>query len=178
LKQFLVNMICSADGGIPVWFKVGSGNETDSQTFAGLMSAFAAQWETPALMVADAAFYSEPNIQAVGSLPWLSRVPVTLKAAQTLVDSRVDSLTEMPCELDGYRLWEQRQTYGGVEQRWILVESPHRRESDDWLKPLEKEKQGLQRQLQQLCSQVFACKPDAIDALIRFQDTLTGYQLT
>ena len=178
LKQFLVNLICSADGGIPVWFKVGSGNETDSQTFAGLMTAFAEQWETPALMVADAAFYSEPNLQAVWSLPWLSRVPVTLKAAQALVDSRVESLTEMPCELKGYRLWEQRQTYGGVEQRWILVESPHRRESDDWLKPLEKEKKGLQRQLRQLCSQVFACKPDAMDALMRFQDTLTGYKLT
>jgi transposase len=57
LKQFLVNLICTVDGGIPVWFKVGSGNETDSQTFAGLMTAFAEQWETPALMVADAAFY-------------------------------------------------------------------------------------------------------------------------
>lgn len=69
LKQFLVNLICSADGGIAAWFKVGSGNETDSQTVAGLMRAFAEQWQTPALRVADAAFYSEPNLQAVGSLP-------------------------------------------------------------------------------------------------------------
>jgi hypothetical protein len=69
-------------------------------------------------------------------------VPQSLNAAQALVDSSVESLAEMPCELEGYRLWEQRQTYGGVEQRWILVESPHRRESDDWLKPLEKEKKG------------------------------------
>ena len=178
LKQFLVNLMCSADGGIPVWFKVGSGNETDSQTFAGLMRAFAEQWETPALIVADAAFYSQPNLQAVGRLPWLSRVPVTLKAAQTLVDSTLDSLTEMPCELAGYRLWEQRQSYGGVNQRWILVESPHRTQSDDWLKPLEKQEKGLQRQLRQLCSQVFACKPDAMEALLRFQDSLTGYTLT
>lgn len=178
LKQFLVNLICSADGGIPMWFKVGSGNETDSQTFAGLMRAFAEQWQTPALMVADAAFYSEPNLQQVGSLPWLSRVPQTLKAAQTLVDSALDSLTERPCDLDGYRLWEQRQRYGGVEQRWILVESPHRTQSEDWLKPLEKQAKGLQRSLRQLCSQVFACKPDAMDALVRFQDALTGYTLT
>lgn len=178
LKQFLVNLICSADGGIPVWFKVGSGNETDSQSFAGLMRAFAEQWETPALMVADAAFYSEPNLQQVGSLPWLSRVPVTLKAAQVLVDSALDSLSERACDLEGYRLWEQRQTYGGVEQRWILVESPHRTESEDWLKPLEKQEKGLKRSLRQLCSQVFACKPDATDALLRFQDSLTGYTLT
>ncbi|MEO1148625.1 MAG: IS1634 family transposase [Cyanobacteria bacterium J06638_22] len=178
LKQFLVNLMCSADGGIPVWFKVGSGNETDSQTFAGLMTAFAAQWATPALMVADAAFYSEPNLQQVGSLPWLSRVPQTLKAAQTLVDSTPELLSKRPCDFDGYQLWEQRQTYGGVEQRWILVESPHRTQSEDWLKPLEKEEKGLQRSLRQLCSQVFACKPDAIAALLRFQDSFTGYTLT
>ncbi|PSN16435.1 IS1634 family transposase [filamentous cyanobacterium CCT1] len=178
LKQFLVNLICSADGGIPVWFKVGSGNETDSQTFAGLMRAFAEQWQTPALMVADAAFYSEPNLQQVGSLPWLSRVPQTLKAAQTWIDSTLDSPTEMLCEVEGYRLWEQRQRYGGVDQRWILVESPHRTQSQDWLKPLEKQEKGLQRSLRQLWSQVFACKPDAMDALMRFQDSLTGYTLT
>ena len=178
LKQFLVNLICTADGGIPVWFTVGSGNEPDCQTFAGLMTAFAEQWETPALLVADAAFYSEPNLQTVGRLPWLSRVPVTLKSAQTLVDSSLESLIEMPCTLEGYRLWEQRQTYGGVEQRWVLVESPHRSESDDWLKPLDKEKKGLQQQVRQMCRQIFACKPDATSALMRFQDTLTGYKLT
>jgi len=127
LKQFLVNLICTADGAIPVGFEVGRGHETNRQTFAVLMSAFAEQWETPALMVTDAAFYSEPNIQAVGSLPWLSRVPVTLKAAQALVDSSVDSLTEMPCELEGYRLWEQRQTYGRVEQRCSGFPDPERR---------------------------------------------------
>jgi transposase len=128
--------------------------------------------------VADAAFYSEPNLKAVGELPWLSRVPMTLKAAQTRVDSAPDALTERPCEVEGYRLWEQRQTYGGVEQRWILVESPHRTASKDWLKPLETQEKGLQRSLRQLCSQVFACKPDAMDALLRFQDSLTGYTLT
>jgi hypothetical protein len=41
-------LVCSADGGIPVWLKVGSGNETDSQTLAGLMTTFAELWETPA----------------------------------------------------------------------------------------------------------------------------------
>ncbi|NJL87962.1 MAG: hypothetical protein HC886_21470 [Leptolyngbyaceae cyanobacterium SM1_1_3] len=59
------------------------------------MRAFAAQWETSALMVADAAFYSEPNLQAVGAPPWLSRVPQPLKAAQTLVDRSLKSLSEM-----------------------------------------------------------------------------------
>jgi transposase len=178
LKQFLVNLICSGDGGIPVWLTIGSGNESDSQSFGGLVTAFCEQWEPPALMVADAALYSEANLKQMGSVSWLSRVPQTLKATQSLVDSSLDSLTEMPCELEGYRLWQQRQTYGGVEQRWILVESPHQQQSDDWLKPLQKQEKQLNRQLRQLCSQVFACKPDAMEALMRFQDSLKGYTLT
>jgi hypothetical protein len=57
------------------------------------------------------------------------------------------------------------------------VESPHRTASEDELKPLEKQEKSLQRSLRQLCSQV-ACKPNAVDALLRFQDSLTGYTLT
>ena len=178
LNQFLVNLISSGDGGIPVWLVIGSGNETDSQTFGGLVTAFCEHWAPPELMVADAALFSKANLQQMGSLSWLSRVPQTLKAAQSLVDSSLESLTEMPCELEGYRLWEQRQSYGGVEQRWILVESPHQQQSDAWLKPLEKQENGLNRQLRQLCSQVFACKPDAMEALMRFQDSLSGYTLS
>lgn len=101
LKQFLVNLLCSADGGIPLWFKAGSGNETDSQTFASLMTTFAQQWQAPGLCVVDAAFYSEPNLQQVGSLPWLSRVPQTLGAAQQLVSSDVEQLQATPCQLEG-----------------------------------------------------------------------------
>jgi transposase len=177
LKQFLVNLICSADGGIPLWFKVGSGNETDSQTFAGLMCAFARQWQAPGLFVVDAAFYSEPNLQQVGSLQWLSRVPQTLGAAQKLIDSDGGQLQQVPCQMQGYQLWQQRQNYGGIEQRWILVQSQERAEQEGWKRAFEKQEKGLQRQLKQLCTQQFACKPDAAEALLRFQESLQWHSL-
>lgn len=177
LNQFLVNLICSADGGIPLWFKVGSGNETDSQTFAAWMTTFAQPWQTPGLCVVDAAFYSEPNLQQVGTLQWLSRVPQTLGAAQQLVSRDVEQLQAEPCQLKGYQLWQQRQTYGGIEQRWILVESQQRALQDGWKRAFEKQEKALQRQLRQLCQQVFACKPDAAEALLRFQAALQWHTL-
>lgn len=130
LKQFLVNLVCSNDGGIPLWFQVGSGNETDSQTFAVIAKAFAEQWQVEGLMVMDAAFYSEPNLKQMGDIQWLTRVPQTLSAAQSLIESDETALLERPCSLKGYRLWEKTEGYGGVEQRWILVESQQRRQSD------------------------------------------------
>lgn len=72
LKQFLVNLICSQDGGVPLWFKVGNGNDTDNQQFAKLLKDFAGQWHLEALMVVDAAFYSESNLQQVSTLKWLT----------------------------------------------------------------------------------------------------------
>lgn len=69
---------------MPLWFKVGNGNDTDSQQFASLLTAFAEQWHPDALIVVDAAFYSESNLQQVGTLKWLTRVPQTLSATQVL----------------------------------------------------------------------------------------------
>jgi len=84
----------------------------------------------------------------------------------------------MPCQWQGYRLWQQFHIYGGVEQRWILVESQQRAEQDrGWKASFEKQEKALQRQLRQLCTQVFACKPDAMEALLRFQQTLQWHTL-
>jgi len=36
-------------------------------------------------MVADAALYTQDNLQYLGNIEWLTRVPLTVKAAQKLV---------------------------------------------------------------------------------------------
>lgn len=179
LKQFLVNLICSRDGGVPLWLKVGSGNETDSQTFAGIAQSFAEQWQVEGLFVMDAAFYSEPNLKEVGTLKWLTRVPQTLRAAQAFVERDEAELNPVPCQVEGYRLWEESQSYAGVTQRWVLVESEERRQSNPGeLSGFRKQEKTLQRQLKDLCAQVFACKPDAMEALLRFEKLLQWHTLT
>lgn len=179
LKQFLMTLVCAADGGVPLWLQVASGNEHDSQQFAKVIKDFREQWSSDGLFVMDAAFYSESNIEQIGSMNWLSRVPLTLKAAHDLVHGDVSTLVEVPCEQKDYRMWEVEQTYGGVSQRWILVESQTRKADVTlWQPALEKLERRLNRQLKSLTRQVFACKPDALDALIKFQDTLNVHHLT
>ena len=179
LKQFLVSLVCSADGGVPLWLKVGNGNDSDAQQFAMLMRSFSDNWQCDSLIVIDAAFYSQPNLQQVKTLRWLSRVPQTLSAAQALVQADTSTLREVPCDLPGYQMWEVEQDYGGIPQRWILIESHSRRaDAELWKPELEKLERRLKRQLKDLCKQVFACKPDALDALIRFKDSLEVHNLT
>lgn len=53
LKQFIINLICSGDGDIPIYFKTASGNETDSASFAKILVDFKKQIEVDGLMVID-----------------------------------------------------------------------------------------------------------------------------
>lgn len=179
LKQFVVNLMCSADSGVPLWLKVADGNQSDAQQFAKVMSEFAKNWQMEGVFVIDAAFYSEPNIQQVGSLKWVSRVPQTLSAAQALVQSNTDELTAVECSNKDYRMWETAAEYGGIEQRWILIESQSRKADQSlWEPELKQLEKRLNRELKQLQQQVFACKPDALEALMRFQDTLAVHQVS
>lgn len=79
----------------------------------------------------------------------------------------------------GYR-WSQHQShYGGIEQRWLVVESKERQESD--LKRLEKNLDKVQaeatRQLLQLSRQSFACVADALKAANKLSKKLKYHQL-
>ncbi|CDN09900.1 hypothetical protein RintRC_0848 [Richelia intracellularis] len=50
--------------------------------FGTLMADFHKQWQIDALFIADAAFYTEDNLQMIVSFRWVSRVTATLTAAK------------------------------------------------------------------------------------------------
>ncbi len=52
--------------------------------FATIIADFKQQWQIDALFVADAALYTQENLQQMKHLPWVSRVPATLAAAKQL----------------------------------------------------------------------------------------------
>jgi transposase len=89
LKQFVMNLVCWDDGDIPAlielavrsWRSEALGNQSDKIHFARLLQTFKSQWNFEGLYVADAALYSEANLQQLSGLRWLTRVPLTLNAA-------------------------------------------------------------------------------------------------
>ena len=178
LKQFVTNLCCSRDGGVPLFLEVASGNQSDRQQFGHLMRKVQEQWQMDTLFVVDAAFYSEPNIQRVENLRWISRVPLTLGEAQALIHQDTTELTEVNCQLKDYKLWQTQSSYGGIEQRWILVESQTRKAQPSlWEKELKRVEQDIKRRGKRLQKQVFACRPDALEALLQFQETLEHHHV-
>jgi len=129
LKQFVMNLVCWGDGDLPAFLELADGNQSDKAHFAEVLLAFQQQWQFDGLYVADSALYSAANLQALTGLQWLTRVPLTLTAATDLVSRLPDSALQ-DTEVPGYRIASVCSDYGGVPQRWFVVESEARRQAD------------------------------------------------
>jgi transposase len=53
LKQFILDLICSGDGDVPLFLRVASGNESDNSIFASICQEFKKQLNLDSLMVAE-----------------------------------------------------------------------------------------------------------------------------
>jgi len=109
---------------------------------------------------------------------WLTRVPLTLNAASELVNQLSRSALE-PTAVEGYQIATVCSHYGGIQQRWFVVESRERQQADlkQLAKTLAKATTHWQSRLRQLCSQEFACEADALAALKKFEQNLPWHQL-
>lgn len=178
LKQFIIDLICTGDGDIPLYLRVADGNEADKAIFAQLIRDFQQQWSLDAVFVADSALFSSDNLSSLSTLKWISRVPLTITQAQKLVNE-LKAEEFVSCELEGYRLVERGSNYAGIEQRWVIVHSEARAIADikQLYKQLDKLDGVLSKQLNALCCQKFQCQPDALAAAKRFENKLKYHYL-
>lgn len=161
LKQFLAQMMVSSDGGVPTFFRVSDGNESEAKVFAELIRDYQQQLNLDSLFVADAALYNEDNLKRLGDLSYISRVPKTIERARELV-TETHSAEFFESTREGYRLCEVATEYGGVEQRWVIVESESRaeRELAGLDKRIDKEQSKARKELKALGRRSFGCEAD------------------
>ena len=179
LKQFMLNMICSGDGGVPLFMQLGDGNESDKKVFPQIIKDCQETLKMEGLSVIDGAFYTAENVGMARSIQWLSRVPLTLKeATETLANISEDQWQQG--EQDGYRWQVRASEYGGEQQRWLVVESAQRLQSDNKAisQKIEKADKVVKKEWQKLCGQNFACEADALTEAQLWPKTLTSHQLS
>ena len=178
LKQFIVDLISSGDGDVPLFLRVADGNEADNAVFAKILCEFREQLTLDSLMVADSALYSAPNLALMVNLKWLCRVPLTIKEAKELV-STISEEQLVNSEIEGYRLAVYKSHYGGIEQRWLVVESQSRREADQHKlqQKLSKSEKEAQKKLKQLCTEKFTCPLAAVEVAQRLSQKLKYHNL-
>ena len=179
LKQFIIELISSGDGDIPMFFETASGNQSDSSNFAKIFSRYKEYVkDSDSLMVADSALYNAKNINLLSGMKWLCRVPLTIGIAKDKVSTLL-STDFIVSSLPGYHYCKRIVNYGGIEQRWLVVESSERKNSD--LRKLEKRisksKINASNNLKKLLNSEFKSEQEAIQSLKNLNNKLKYHQI-
>jgi transposase len=84
LKQMIVQLITTESSALPIWLEVLSGNSSDKASFVPSIQAYCKKLseEEQPYFVMDSAGYSGENLEELGKIRWLIRVPETLSEAK------------------------------------------------------------------------------------------------
>jgi transposase len=129
LNQVMVELMVEHHAGIPLLMTPLSGNSRDTQECGEAVRLHVHQWHaTDGLtsLVADRALDREANLEKLAQTPmqWITRVPATLcEAPAVLAPADAQAMVALQ---EGYRAYELTSTYGGVEPRWVLIDSEPR----------------------------------------------------
>jgi transposase len=125
LKQAVLELIVSQDGGVPMVSKSWDGNASDTQIFQeraqALMTTFASG-EAPKYLVADAKLYTEDQATTLAKLGFITRIPATLNLVAQVINQALqwDTWHHLD-EATRYQCLEL--CHSGMAQRWLVVSS-------------------------------------------------------
>jgi len=181
LKQAVLSLISANQSSIPVWINALSGNQADSSSFPKTIQAyldeFSEEEETP-IIVADAALYSQGNLQAISeNVIWISRVPGSVNEVKTLYQAVAQ---EQMTVYDKHTwIYETSSDYAGVQQRWVLVwhKQTRQRELATVERTLKKEKTEAEKALRRLGRREFVSQEAAQSAVETLETTWKYHQV-
>ncbi len=170
LKQFVISLITSSQFDFPVWMDVLSGNSSDKTHFRDVIKKFSkelSKQNEETYFVMDSAMYTDENVKEISLLvKWISRVPETISDARRLIEET--SIEEMSkSSIEGYSFKEYTNSYGGVEQKWLVIfsEEGYDREIKTLNKNIDKEKEKIEKQVWHFMNNEFNCREDGVSEL-------------
>src|SRR5215510_10168540 len=164
LKQAVLELMVSQDGGIPFVSKSWDGNISDNRVFQeraeALISAFKSA-PSPRSLVADAKLYCEDNAAHLAKLGFITRIPATLKVVSQVIRQALQWDTWQPVDLKT-RYQPLALCHYGMVQRWLVVYSQAacERAEATLKKTTQREDEAIKKQLFHLQGQRF-CAPEA-----------------
>lgn len=171
LKQVVLSLVVNGPSSIPLWMDPLDGNSSDKVSFHETIKKvedFCAQIDVNGKFkwIADSALYTKERLLKSNDYVWVTRVPETITEAKNLIEKRDEEIAWIEWE-DGYKAAGYESSYGGIEQRWLLIfsEQAYQREKKTFEKRLAGEEEKLQKVLWHFGNQEFHCEQDALKAL-------------
>jgi transposase len=168
LKQAMIEMMVSQDGGVPLIFEALDGNSSDTKVFKeraiALMDNFK-QSETPRYLIADCKLYTHETVQsALCSIGFITRIPASISLEGKTINKAVNKPFEewvMIDEENHYCSFDIE--HYDCKQRWLVISSDQMKERTEKSinKAKEREIKKLQGELKKIGREKFSCKNDA-----------------
>jgi transposase len=181
LKQAVLELMVSQDGGVPFVSQSWDGNASDTQIFQeraqALMATFQAS-PTPRYLVADSKLYHEDNAAHLQALGFITRIPNTLKLVSQVITQalRWDTWHRLD---DATRYQRAELCHYGMAQRWLVVYSQAAFERADATvsKAQQREYEATEKQLFHLQARRFETSEAAKAALAAVAKRWTYHQV-
>jgi transposase len=169
LKQAVLDLMVSQDGGVPFVSKSWDGNTADTQVFQPRAEALLRAFQDPPTaryLVADAKLYGEDNAVHLAKLGFITRMPATLKVGSQVISQALQWDTWQPFD-DTTRYQPLAVCHYGLAQRWLVVSSRAALERAEATlqKTKEREYEAINKPLFHLQAQRFCAPQAAQDAL-------------
>jgi len=154
LKQVILELMVSQDGGVPFMSKSHDGNASDNQVFKQrsevLLKEFASS-ESPRYLVADSKLYTQENAVNPAHLPFITRIGGNLKVLDEVIEQCLAMGNWQPLDGEISSYWYQRidLCHYGIEQRWLVVysESAYHRAVKTLSKAQSREQENVSKQM-------------------------------
>lgn len=176
LKQIVLSLVVNGPSSMPLWMEPLDGNSSDKVSFHETIKRvedFRSEIDIKGKFkwVADSALYTKNGLLKSNDYVWVTRVPETITEAKSLVEKIEDEIRWEKRE-EGYKISEYKSSYGGVEQRWLLVfsEQAYQREKKTLDKKLEREEKELKQALWHFGNKKFHCEKDARKAFEELEE--------
>jgi len=176
LKQAVLELMVSQDGGVPFLSKSWDGNASDNAIFkersAALLKEFAAS-SGPRYLIADSKLYTKKNAPNLAQLPFITRIPGSLNDVDQVIGQALASDEWQPVDDESSCSYHRVELcHYGIQQRWLVVCSKAgiHRASKTLAKAQSKEYEKANKQLFHLQAQRFdstEAAHKALDAIVQ-----------
>jgi transposase len=177
LKRYVLSMVCNQEG-IPLFVETLSGNASDKTTLVKTVKKIQTSLELDEKVyhIADSAIYSDDNITELGEKTlWITRVPATINEVKDLQNTDVELEV---CADKRYSYYETTSSYGGMEQKWVLIQSKATKKKMEktFNNNIEKKLNTAKKSLNKLKRVEHACEKDANQAAEKWLEEHQMYQ--
>lgn len=181
LKQAVLELVTSQDGGIPLMMKCFDGNASDNKIFkercTKLMKSFKNS-KSPRYLVGDSKLYHENNATNLSEIRFITRIPRTYKEESDAINV---SIAENNWSLldEENKYYVHTTTHFNIPQRWIVVHSKSAKSRSEKTlnRQIEKEYQAVECALKHLRNKEFFCEHDARKELDRVSSKFKYHQI-